>query len=63
LCACGAESAVSEDPKNRDEQERRAERIRRRRSIAIALTLGLMVIAFYVATFVRLGGNVVNGIG
>jgi uncharacterized membrane protein len=54
---------VSEELKKRDEQERRAERIRRRRSIAIALTLGLMVIAFYVATFVRLGGNVVNGIG
>ena len=40
-----------------------AEKIRRRRSIAIALTLGFMVLAFYVATFVRLGGNVVNGIG
>jgi hypothetical protein len=39
-----------------------AERIRRRRSIAIALTLGFMVLAFYVATFVRLGGNVANGV-
>jgi len=38
-----------------------AERIRRRRSIAIALTLGFMVLAFYVATFVRLGGNAANG--
>jgi hypothetical protein len=38
-----------------------AEKIRRRRSIAIALTLGFMVVAFYVATFVRLGGNVANG--
>jgi len=32
-----------------------AERVRRRRSIAIALTLVLMVVAFYVATFVRFG--------
>jgi hypothetical protein len=39
-----------------------AERTRRRRSIAIALTLGFMVLAFYVATFVRLGGNVANGV-
>lgn len=36
------------------------ERIRRRRSIAIALALGFMVFAFYIATFVRLGGNVAN---
>lgn len=36
------------------------ERIRRRRSIAIALALGFMVVAFYIATFVRLGGNVAN---
>jgi hypothetical protein len=34
-----------------------AERIRRRRSIAIALTLGFMVLAFYVATFVRFGNG------
>lgn len=37
-----------------------AERIRRRRSLAIALTLGFMVVAFYLATFVHLGGNVAN---
>jgi hypothetical protein len=43
------------------QSEAAAERIRRRRSIAIALTLGFMVLAFYVATFVRLGGNVANG--
>ena len=47
------------------EQQRRdeavADKIRRRRSIAIALTLGIMVLAFYAATFVRLGGNVANG--
>jgi hypothetical protein len=38
-----------------------AERIRRRRSIAIALALGFMVFAFYVATFARLGGNAASG--
>ena len=32
----------------------------RRRSIAIALLLGLMVLLFYAATIVRLGGNVMN---
>jgi hypothetical protein len=42
-------------------QSEAVERIRRRRSIAIALTLGFMVLAFYIATFVRLGGNVANG--
>jgi hypothetical protein len=44
------------------EHEAQAEKIRRRRSLAIALTLGFMVLAFYVATFVRLGGNVANGV-
>lgn len=34
-----------------------AEKVRRRRSIAIALTLGFMVLAFYVATFVRFGNG------
>lgn len=32
----------------------------RRRSVAIALSLVLMVVLFYAATIVRLGGNVVN---
>jgi hypothetical protein len=41
-----------------DEQER--ERRKRMRSIAIALALGGLVILFYIATFVRLGGNVFN---
>ena len=31
-----------------------------RRSIAIALLLGLMVLLFYAATIVRLGGNAIN---
>lgn len=37
-----------------------AARIMRRRSIAIAILLGLMVVLFYAATLVRLGGNVAN---
>lgn len=32
----------------------------RRRSIAIAFLLGLMVLLFYAATIVRLGGNAIN---
>ncbi len=31
-----------------------------RRSIAVALALGFLVVLFYAATMVRLGGNVVN---
>jgi hypothetical protein len=42
----------------RHEQER--ERRRRMRSIAIALALGGLVLLFYIATLVRLGGNVFN---
>ena len=41
-----------------DQQEWR--RRRRTRSIAIALVLAALVILFYVATLVRLGGNVMN---
>lgn len=39
-----------------------AERLRRRkmRSIAIGLALIALVVLFYVATLVRLGGNVLN---
>jgi hypothetical protein len=51
---------MDENNENR-KQVNLAERNRRRRSIAIALTLGFMVLAFYVATFVRFGGNVANG--
>jgi hypothetical protein len=40
----------------REEWERR----RRTRSIAIALALAALVVMFYVATLVRLGGNVLN---
>jgi len=41
-------------------EERERERRRRMRSIAIALALAGLVILFYVATLVRLGGNVMN---
>ena len=43
---------------DREQQER--ERRRRMRSIAIALALGALVVIFYIATMVRLGGNVFN---
>ena len=43
-----------------DDEQREQQRRRRTRSIAIALALGALVILFYVATLVRLGGNVVN---
>ena len=35
-------------------------RRRRMRSIAIGLALAALVVLFYVATLVRLGGNVMN---
>jgi hypothetical protein len=44
------------DTEEDDERERR----RKRRSIAIALVLAGLVVLFYVATIVRLGGNVLN---
>lgn len=40
------------------EQERL--RRQRRRSVAIAWTLAALVVLFFVATLVRLGGNVFN---
>jgi hypothetical protein len=43
-----------------DDERREQERRRRMRSIAIALALAALVIVFYVATLVRLGGNVFN---
>ena len=48
------------DEVKNERQDLAAERIRRRRSIAIALTLGFMVLAFYLATFVRFGEVVAN---
>lgn len=43
-----------------DHERKEAERRRRMRSIGIAVALGLLVIIFYIATLVRLGGNVMN---
>lgn len=43
-----------------DDEQREQARRRRMRSIAIALALGALVVTFYVATLVRLGGNVLN---
>ena len=43
-----------------NDEQREWERRRRMRSIAIALALAALVIVFYVATLVRLGGNVLN---
>ena len=44
----------------REQEQREWERRRRMRSIAIALALGALVVIFYVATMVRMGGNVLN---
>ena len=41
-------------------QERQRQRRQRMRSLAIALALAAMVALFYIATIVRLGGNVLN---
>jgi hypothetical protein len=43
-----------------DDERREWERRRRMRSLAIALALAALVVVFYVATLVRLGGNVLN---
>jgi hypothetical protein len=42
---------------NADEEQARRRR-QRMRSLAIALALGALVALFYIATIVRLGGNV-----
>ena len=43
-----------------EREEREVRRRRRMRSIAIGLALFGLVVLFYVATIVRLGGNVFN---
>lgn len=43
-----------------DREQREWERRRKMRSIGIALVLAALVVIFYVATMVRLGGNVMN---
>ena len=44
---------------NPDEERQRLKR-QRLRSLAIALALGALVALFYIATIVRLGGNVIS---
>ena len=43
-----------------DGEQAERERRRRMRSIGIALALAALVVIFYVATMIRLGGNVFN---
>jgi len=43
-----------------NEERQRVKRRQRMRSVAIALALGALVALFYIATIVRLGGNVFN---
>jgi hypothetical protein len=50
------EGEMPADVRHQQERERR----RRMRSIAIALALIGLVFLFYIATLVRLGGNVFN---
>lgn len=44
----------------RDGTDDSAKRLQRKRSIVIALGLGLLVALFYAATIVHLGANIVN---
>lgn len=43
-----------------EESDLEAKRRQRMRSIAIGLALAALVLLFYIATIVRLGGNVFN---
>ena len=43
-----------------DDDEQKRLRRQRLRSVAIALALGFMVLAFYAATIIRLGPNALN---
>jgi ferric-dicitrate binding protein FerR (iron transport regulator) len=43
-----------------EHEDREAQRRQRMRSVAIALALAALVVLFYVATIVRLGGNVLH---
>lgn len=47
---------------NADEEAKRIKR-QRLRSTAIAVGLGFLVILFYAATIVRMGGNASNAVG
>lgn len=54
--------AMSSNERNARQKETEAERLKRQRvrSIAIAVGLGVLVILFYAATIVHLGGNALN---
>jgi hypothetical protein len=43
-----------------EQRERNRRQRQRMRSLALALALGALVALFYIATIVRLGGNVFN---
>jgi hypothetical protein len=42
------------------DEERQRQKRQRMRSLAIALALGALVVLFYIATIVRMGGNALN---
>ncbi len=44
-----------------EHDERQRQKRQRMRSLAIGLALAALVALFYIATIVRLGGNVFNG--
>ena len=53
------EHQLADQNGNGDDQQAQAKR-QRMRSIAIAVVLGLLVVLFYVATLVRMGGDVMT---
>lgn len=57
-CKVGFAVALVMDEDAQQEQNRRKRQ--RMRSLAIALALAALVALFYIATIVRLGGNVMN---
>jgi len=57
-CRVGFAVALAMDEDAQQEQNRRKRQ--RMRSLAIALALAALVALFYIATIVRLGGNVMN---
>ena len=59
VCDCG-ELENWGDMAGDDEKDDEAKRRQKMRSIAIALALVGLVVLFYVATLIRLGGNVLN---
>ncbi len=54
-------AAVTLIMNSKSDEERQRLKRQRMRSLAIALALGALVALFYIATIVRIGGNVLNG--